>query len=684
MKITTLLMLILLATPLQARLVTYEFHITKKCINVTGKSSEALAIGGQIPGPTIEATVGDILQVTFHNDLNEETSIHWHGILLPNDQDGVPYLTTPPIAAHSSFTYRYPIIHHGTYWYHSHTGLQEQRGIYGSLVFHPKGGELHKTDKEHVVVLSDWTDENPRKVIHNIKRDPDFYALKKGSVQSWLGVLKNGYEAIKNRLRSSWTRMGPMDLSDIGYDAFLANGVTSSYYDAHPGQKVRVRLINASASSYFNVEFAGGPMLLIAADGVDVKPIHVKRLRMAIAETYDLIITIPDSKAYELRATSIDGTGYSSLFYGSGDKVYAPNIPRPNLYLMSHGMHDMKKHEVPKMDVHEGHSMGHMGHTSHMNMAPKKLPAIAHMINYKNLRAIKNTAFPTSLKRRDVILNVTGNMERYVWSFNNKTLKESDTILIKKGEIVRFIFDNKTMMHHPLHLHGHFFRVINGQGDRSPLKHTVNIQPMEKLTIEFEANEEKDWFFHCHNLYHMMSGMARVVSYEDSTTMSKKKLKQLDHDNWYMSRDISTLSNMTMGMLSFSNTRNIFACEFHWDYKKEYDVEIFYERRLHRYLGVYLGGNFEREDDPENVAVFGVHYVLPLLIDADFRVDSKGKLRLELESALQLSDRGSFEWIWNTDKEYRFALSYEITKNILLTGAYDSDYKWGAGLRLKF
>ncbi|PCH57285.1 MAG: hypothetical protein COC15_01385 [Legionellales bacterium] len=198
-----------------AATVKYKFTIDTKTVNFTGAPVVALAINKQIPGPTITATVGDILEVTFDNKMDVETSIHWHGILLPNEQDGVPYLTTQPIAPHSSFTYNYKITHAGTYWYHSHTGLQEQRGIYGALVFHPKNGARIKTDRDYVVVLSDWINASPKQVLANLKQDGDYYALKKGSVQSWDKVIKNGFGAIKKRLQGAWSRMGPMDLSDV-------------------------------------------------------------------------------------------------------------------------------------------------------------------------------------------------------------------------------------------------------------------------------------------------------------------------------------------------------------------------------------------------------------------------------------------------------------------------------------
>lgn len=665
-----------------AKEVKYNIDIDYKTVNFTGKEVQALTVGGGIPAPTIEATIGDVLEVTFNNKMDIETSIHWHGILLPNDQDGVPYLTTQPIKAGTSFTYRYPIIHHGTYWYHSHTGLQEQRGVYGALVFHPKKEKV-PAKHDYVVVFSDWTNESPDRVMANLKKDGDYYALKKGSVQSWLKVLQNGKEAVKNRLQGSWTRMGPMDISDVGYDAFLANGVQKHQLgNARKGDKVRVRMVNAAASSYFNVEFAGGDMTIVSADGVDVNPIKVSRLRMAIAETYDIIVTLPENKAYELRATAEDGTGYSSAIIGNGSLVAANDVPRPNLFLVDHSMHgmsddngDMKEMDHSKMD----HSK--MGHDM-MSMQPK----INKMQEYERLRATSKTTLPKDNPTREVLLELTGNMERYTWSFNNKTLKEADKILIKKGENVQFKFVNRTMMHHPLHLHGHFFRVLNGQGDYSPLKHTVNVPPMGSVTIEFLANEEKDWFFHCHNLYHMQAGMARVISYKDTTQFNQDILNKLASDSTYFRNVTSVQSNMTSGMIRASNTRNAIEVKYDHNYDHEYDIDAVYERSITRFFEVFAGGNFERDEDLEieNTAIVGFNYVLPMLIDSSVRIDSEGNGRLQLGSEIQLTDRGQFHWHWNTDEEYRFELEYELTKNVSLMSNYDSDFDGGVGLAIKF
>ena len=719
MKNVFLLLLLLGFIPNSyAKLVKYNFDINFKEVNFTGKPVTAMAIANQIPGPTISAKVGDTLQVTFNNKMDVDTSIHWHGVLLPNDQDGVPYLTTQPIKAHSSFTYSYKVTHHGTYWYHSHTGLQEQRGVYGSIVFHPKTKERVPANRDHVVVLSDWTNENPKRVLANLKKEGHYYSLKKDSVQSWDQVLRYGLQSIKNRLIGSLSRMGPMDISDVGYDAYLTNGKITDRLKARAGEKVRIRLINAAASSYFNVEFANSPMTIVAADGVDIKPIKVKRLRIAIAETYDVIVSIPKNKTYEFRATSEDGTGHTSVFIGSmsknAKKVFAPDIPKPNLFLMghdhgSHYMHGMHKkmghskhnkhgkHSKHKMK-HSHHKMNHSKKNKHHHMNHNRQPqsktasgtkktVIKYMTDYENLKAVKITAFPKKQTRRTVTLNLTGNMERYVWSFNNKTLSEADQILIKKGEVVRFVLQNRTMMHHPIHLHGHFFRVLNKHKSRSPLKHTVNVPPMETVTIEFDANAEKDWMFHCHNLYHMKTGMTRIISYKNTTTATKEILSKLSRQHVYFHTDVSLMSNMSLGMFKASTAKNILEMDYESGYKKQdhYDVEVAFLRNLTRFLDVYIGAEMEGHigEEPESIALFGVRYMLPMLIEADLRIDSNKKFKLELGSHLQLTKRINLDWHADTDKDYNFHLSYEMNKKFLLTGTYDSHLKWGAGIRIK-
>lgn len=647
-------LILTLPTLLHGKLCEYHIEVKEIIVNNTGKSIPALSFNGQIPGPTIEATLGDTLRVHVTNHIDEPTSIHWHGVLLPNDQDGVPFLTTPPILPGTSFTFEYPIIHTGTYWYHSHSGLQEQRGLYGSLVFHREKTEIPM--KEIVLVLSDWTNEYPVKVLSHLKRDDDFYALKKDAVQSWYKVLQNGPTALKSRLNSSFTRMGPMDISDVGYDAFWINGRQLNKFENFQGEKVKLRIINAGASSYFYLQFANGPMQIVASDGVDVAPIKIDKLRIAIAETYDIIVDVPESGSFEFRATSEDATGFASAYFGKGDLHTAPNIPKPNPFLMTH-------------DHHSPHGNHHAMHKER---------------EYDFLKAKKITKIDPAKPLKEIHLKLTGMMDGYMWHFNNKPFSESDKILIQKGQKVQILIENETMMHHPIHLHGHFFRVLNKHGDYSPLKHTVNVPPMGSVTIEFDANEEKDWFFHCHNLYHMKNGMTRIFSYGDDPNLGSLKHTIAHDDQYYWAFEGSILSNMTDGHAKLFNNNNAIMLEYDYGYEKSFEIEFDYNRRFSRFLSGFVGIEVEREDDEDTevVGVAGFRYVLPLLIESQWRIDTEGGLRLSLNSHLQLTDRIFFNWQADTDKEYRIGLLYEFNKHLSMVTQYDSDYKWGLGVRL--
>ncbi len=335
--ISFILFLLCMSNSSSAEVREYNLVIRYENVNITGHSVQAMTINGSIPGPTLNFKEGDLARIKVRNEMDVETSIHWHGILLPNLQDGVPYVTTPPILAGTEFTYEFPIKHSGTYWYHSHTGLQEQRGVYGSIVIEPSVPDM-ETDRELVVVLSDWTDENPDEVLRTLKSGSHYYSLKKDTVQSVHGALKA--HAFNDVLHRSWSRMPPMDISDIAYDRFLINGQASAMLDAGPGEKVRLRIINAAASTYFYVQFAGGSMQVISADGVNVQPVDMNRFLIAVAETYDVVITVPGNGSYEFRATSQDGSGHTSLFIGNGDKKAAPDVPRPNLHKI-HSNHNM-------------------------------------------------------------------------------------------------------------------------------------------------------------------------------------------------------------------------------------------------------------------------------------------------------------------------------------------------------
>ena len=775
----------------EGKRIVYDLSVNDTTLNYVSTRRKAIAINGQLPAPTLYFTEGDTAVINVHNKMHMETSIHWHGLLLPNEEDGVPYLTTAPIKAHTTHTFKFPLIQSGTYWYHSHTMVQEQIGTYGSIVIYPK--DARQRQKEHVVMLSDWTNEKPENVLRNLKRATEWYGIRKNSVQSWGEAIVKGY--VKDRFKTEWMRMPAMDVSDVAYDKFLLNGrIKSNFEDVKPGEKVRLRVINGAASTYFWLSYAGGKMKVVAADGIDIEPVEVDKMLIAIAETYDIEVTIPDDMAYEFRATAQDISGYSSLFIGKGMEMKAEDLPKLNYFAMLREMNDMmgmdhegmdmhgkgagqtgmshgdsKSVKTPSTSEHAGHNMGdmkqkegeqmdhenmkenstqkeyegpkaknlsptptdtsrtsqvdeHAGHNmtdqkqnedqgkqgeqdmkhenmnhDNMDMQSKK-SSDEVVLTYDMLRSPKPTALDEKRTMREIELALTGNMIRYVWSFNDKTLSQSDKIMIKKGENVRMILTNNTMMRHPLHLHGHFFRFVNAQGDYSPMKHTFDVEPMSTVVIEFYANEEKDWFFHCHILYHMMSGMARVISYENSPTnkqVSEKDQRKLFREDtkWYGWGVTKIATDGVFGNTQLSNVRNEIGTTYRVSYKEQYEFQPYYQRFIDKrqFFAAFAGADIrntftikegDREED-RRVAVAGIRYMLPLFIDSELRVDHKGNLRFQLSREdIPLTRRLFFAVSGNTDKEFNIDFDYFIAKNFSLHASYDSEYKYGLGLTI--
>ncbi len=704
-------------------IVEYDLYVKDTMVNFTGKQRHGIAINGLIPAPTVEFTEGDTAVIRVHNLMEMETSIHWHGILLPNKEDGVPYLTTVPIKPGTTHTFTFPLIQSGTYWYHSHTMLQEQSGLYGAIVIHPARQQYDL--KEYVVMLSDWTDDHPHEVLRYLKRAGEWYAMKKGALQSYGEAITAG--AIKEKLKQEWQRMPAMDVTDVYYNKFLLNGEEKSYFtDVEPGEVVRLRIINGSASSYFTLQYAGGIMQVISADGINVESFPTNKLEIATAETYDVLIMIPESGSYELRATASDVSGYTSAFFGNGMTMKAPDIPRLNYFQMLREMNDMDMGNMSggmksmNMDGDtEDALMPHdttplknnqpmnMQHTQNMNM--ESTGSDIHAMNgmemgmpgdfsYDQLRALHPTSLDSTQPWREIKLTLTGNMLRYIWSFDNIPLSRADEIPIRKGENVRFILENATMMRHPLHLHGHFFRFVNAQEEYSPIKHSFDIRPMETVTIEFDANEEQDWFFHCHILYHMMSGMARIVSYEGSeqnefAQTGYRKLKKEDNMlfPWF---DLSVHTQGAWLDGNISNNKNALELEGRVNWDGDYETETHLLRYLdaRQFLAFFVGYDYRNNTsiaDPENTNskdkrnVFdaGFYYMLPMFIRSEWRIDHTGRLRLRLERKdLPLSNNFFFDGQVNTDKEYNLNFRYMVSKQFSLSTNYDSDYKWGVGL----
>ena len=515
------------------RTVHYELYVTDTTVTFGKKKKRAIAVNGQIPMPTLTFTQGDTAEIVVHNKLKENTTLHWHGLFLPNKEDGVPYLTQMPIKPNATYIYRFPIIQYGTHWYHSHSGLQEQIGMYGAFIIN-KGKEWDIPTIP--IIISEWTDMNPKEVQRSLHAASDWFAIQKGSTQSYAEAIKKG--CFKTKLSNEWKRMSAMDLTDIYYDNFLING--KNQYEQpqfKAGDKVRLRIANAGASDYFWLSYSGGKITVIASDGNDVEPVEVDRLLIAVSETYDVVVSIPDNKSYEFLVTPEDRTKYASLWLGSGDKIPAAKMRRPKYFAgmkMMNDMIDMKGNLIEMKGMSMQNQAMDMNTVMYPEITGPENPKDTIQIqpsndtaeiqsnkdlvtlNYNLLRATKKTTLPKE-PWKELKFELTGNMNRYVWSLDHKVISESDQILIKKGENVRIILYNNSMMRHPMHLHGHDFRVLNEQGDYAPMKNVIDIMPMERDTIEFAANESGgDWFFHCHILYHMMSGMGRIFRYDNN------------------------------------------------------------------------------------------------------------------------------------------------------------------------
>ena len=642
----------------------YALVISEEEMAPAGEPVKTLTINGGIPGPTLYFRVGETAVISVKNTLEkQDTSIHWHGLLVPNAQDGVPYLTTPPIRPGTEFTYRFKLTHSGTYWYHSHTGLQEQRGMYGAIVVRPEKGARDKVDREYVLQLSDWTNEKPSSVMKTLMRGSEWYAVKKKNVQSISGAIKA--KALRNYIKREWSRMPPMDLSDVAYDAFLINGKRSLSLEGKPGEKIKLRIINSGASTYFYLDSATGPMTIVAADGPAVKPVKVSRFLIAIAETYDVIVTIPKEGQFEFRATAQDGSGHVSLFLGTGKKHLAEGPPRANIYDMDEMM------ETALVD----------GDTSHL---PRPLPP------YPLLKSTAPTQLNPRWPLREMTLRLTGDMKRYIWSFNGKTLSEESTILVKKGEILRMHLINDTMMHHPIHLHGHFFRVLNGKGDHAPMKHTVDVHPMGTHSIEFEADQEKDWLFHCHILYHMDAGMARVIRYEGTSDSPEPKLDPKLINPVTLMGEISTLSNMSEGMIKVMRGRDDFVLDGTGGYrnKNDYEVDLTWQHYFNPDVTSFIGYRLTDIDHARDRVIAGFYYRLPLLVKSSVTMDTEGDLRLGIEKDVRVFDRTSLyfdvEYDTNTDWEGGVGLEHMVSRDLSFVFQHHSIYGVGGGIVIRF
>ncbi len=760
----------------EGKTVRYDLYVKDTLVNFTGKNRRAIATNGKLQAPTLYFKEGDTAEIYLHNQLKENTALHWHGVVLPNEMDGVPYLTTKPTKPGETHLYKFVVSQNGTYWYHSHNGLQEQIGMNGVLVF-GKRDEPHQTYKADIpVLLGEWSDENPHTIMRRLHMDnTGWYAIKKDYAQSYGEALATGN--FWTKLKNEWLRMEAMDVSDVYYDKFLINGTpTSQYSQLKAGDKVRLRIVNGASSTYFWINFGGGKFKVIGSDGNDIEPLEVDRLIIGNSEIYDIEITIPSNKQFELRATSEDRVGYTSLWLGEGEKIAAATLPKLDIFegmKMMNGMMKMNGNMKPMnmkmgnqmMDMNEvmypelpksqrentmKHMMQMMGSTksstehqqekthqkaestememqntsdkSHsMNDAHKmdmneinKSEKEIKRLTYSEMSAQEKTVLPDE-NVKELQFQLEGNMRNYLWTLDNKTVLETDKILIKKGEVLRITLYNNSMMRHPMHLHGHDFRIVNANGDYSPLKNVLDIMPMETNTIEFAANQDGDWFFHCHILYHMMAGMGRIFSYEDSNPnpqlpnkaeANRKFRKENFMVHSYAMADIASnqLSAQTMTMFGarWMNTN-----EFDSDWKfNHYDADFKVGRFIGKfgwffpYAGFRISGdqshktdlNFDKnwfgQEIPtgnQYTVTAGFKYILPWLVVADASIDHKGNILLELEREnIPLTKRIRGNFSVNSNKEFTGGLRYILNQTFSISGNYNTENGFGAGLTLVY
>lgn len=575
------------STWVMAAVKEYDLTIAEQTVNITGKPVERITVNGKFVAPLLEFEEGDEAVIRVHNKLkNQDSSIHWHGLLLPGIMDGVPgFNKFHGIAPNKTYEYKFKVRQNGTYWYHSHSKGQEQDGLYGAFVIYPKDKTpltaAEKTDKDYVVLLSDFHNSTSDQIMKNIKKEADYYQNRRETVFDVLKQVKRDGLKATWQDRSMWNQMRMLktDMSDVTGYTFLMNGKTPQQNwtgNFKAGEKVRLRFINASAMSFFDVRIPNLKMTVVSADGQPVKPVPVDEFRIGTAETYDVIVE-PKQAHYQIEAESIDRTGFSvgTLHEESRPAVKQIEMPKPrprslltmedmgmdhgsssgmnhdmsSMQGMNHDMSSMKgmDHDMSSMKGmnHDMSSMKGMNHDMPMNSATVKAasdkndntvfgwanastPEGNKALQYSDLQSL-DPQKDTRAAEREIEIRLGGNMERYIWTINGKKFNEADPLVVKYGERIRLKFVNESMMAHPMHLHGMFMQLENGQDPSNmPNKHTVIVPPGKTITTLLTADELGEWAIHCHLLYHMSAGMMNklIVAQVDKDSVSKNIVAQ--------------------------------------------------------------------------------------------------------------------------------------------------------------
>ncbi|MHB1272623.1 MAG: copper resistance system multicopper oxidase [Rhodanobacter sp.] len=542
-----------LTSPGQPRVLSgtdFALEIGETLVNFTGATRMATTVNGQVPGPILRWKEGSTVTLRVTNRLRVPTSIHWHGILLPFQMDGVPGISFPGIAPGETFVYRFPVRQSGTYWYHSHSGFQEQTGLYGSIVVEPAGSERHPSDRDYVVMLNDWSDSSPEHIFATLKRQSDYYNFAEPTVPDFFRDVRalGLQQALAKRKMWNTMRMSPTDLGDVSAYTYtyLMNGTAPAGNWTglfRPGEKVRLRFINGSAMTIFDVRIPGLKMTVIAADGQDVAPVPVDEFRISVAEVYDVLVEPQEDRAYTLFAQSIDRTGYArgTLAPCEGMQAEVPALdPRQPLSMVDmmgamamgggaahggmQGMAGMSDMAMPSATAaapvvrHARTEYHNPGVDMRVDMPRTNLddPGIGlrnngrRVLTYTDLHTLGG-ALDKREPSREIELHLTGNMERYMWSFDGVKFSDARPVHFNTGERLRIVLVNDTMMNHPIHLHGMWSELENPDGRFQVRKHTINVQPAQRIAYAVSADALGRWAYHCHMLYHMEAGMFREV-----------------------------------------------------------------------------------------------------------------------------------------------------------------------------
>ncbi|WP_201569653.1 copper resistance system multicopper oxidase [Psychrobacter sp. JCM 18900] len=504
----------------------FDLYVSKQSAIVNGKKSMATLINDSLPAPTLKMREGDTVVIRVHNQMDESTSIHWHGLLVPFEMDGVPGISFDGIPANSTFTYTFKLVQSGTYWYHSHSGFQEQTGMLGAIVIEPKGRERHPIEEDHVIVLSDWTHRDPHNLLKLLKQRADFDNYHLPDFKKLLAdIAATNLEAAHDK-RKMWNqmRMMPTDFTDLSGEktfTYLMNGKTTAANWTQlvkAGQPVKLRFINGSAQTIFDVRIPGLKMTVVSTDGNDVAPVDIDDFRIGVAETYDVIVT-PTQDAHTIFAQNIDRSGYvaTTLATKKGARAAIPAMDKIEWLTMADMMGAMgdkgykAKHAKTEYDFKSDMRVD----SPRMNLDD---PGInlrninRDVLNYSQLRSVDEAIFTEQRKpTREIELHLTGNMERYIWALDGVMFKDATPVNIKPNERVRITLVNDTMMNHPMHLHGMWSDLRTPSGDFQVRKHTIVVQPAQKISFDV-TGEFGRWAWHCHLLYHMEAGMFREVA----------------------------------------------------------------------------------------------------------------------------------------------------------------------------